>query len=67
MSFPPSLSSAPAPVSRVDSGCHPRGPGHAQDARVEAGQGVLEGQGEVAVFKVDQLPSIDIETDRSEC
>ena len=67
MSFPPSISSAPAPVSRVDSGCDPRGPAHADDARVDDGQRVPEGQGEVAVFKVDQLPSIDTETDRSEC
>ncbi len=60
-------SSSPAPVSRVDSGGHPRGLAHVHGARVDAGQRVLEGQGEVAVFEVDQLPSIDTETDRSEC
>ena len=48
-------------------GGHPRGPAHVHGARVDAGQRVLEGQGEVAVFEVDQLPSIDTETDRSEC
>jgi len=44
-----------------------RGPAHVHGARVDAGQRVLEGQGEVAVFEVDQLPSIDTETDRSGC
>ena len=61
-------SSSPAPVSQVDSvGAILVGLLTFTVPEFDAGQRVLEGQGEVAVFKVDQIPSIHTETDRSEC